>query len=234
MRRFLFAVLIVAMLAVPSTALAADPEPDYVLQLGDLMTFNWVGFTPLERVDAFVTRAPTAAFDPVTGECDYSVGTGWPLETGGVPIPPLTGSGWKRECRSEQRKLTRELVDPVTGDKLGSAVEYANAFGRFNEIMMLPRDEVFYPCSFPLKWKCNYEVGLGVWEYHSPVQMNYDPVLVLAGEDYWPWLDDSVFADPRDTISPLWVDVLNFDPLNPLTGHWDVECNGMAWKWSDK
>ena len=211
MRRFLFAVLVVAMLVVPSTVFAQPP--DDVAQLGDLGIYVVGGFIPLERVDAHVTRVSTLF--------------GWPWT-------PATGTYWMPAPQGEQRKLTRKLYDPVTGDAIGSAVERADVFGNFNKVMMTPpRDEAFYPCSFPFKWKCNYLVAPAVMEWHSPVQMNYDPFLTVLGLNYWPYLDISAAADPQDTISPVWIDVFNYNPLFPWGYHENWEINGMLWKLSD-
>jgi len=215
MRRFVFAVLVVAMLVIPTTAFAQ--VPDRIMQLGDPIIMVYPGlFAPLVRADSHLTRVDT---------------------TLGYPWTPILGTWTMPKEQGEQRKLTRELVDPVTGDKLGSAVERSDVFGNWFKVMMLPRDEAFYPCSFPLKWKCNYVVagpgGLPVIEWHSPVQMNYDPVLTFLGLNFWPFLLDSPFADPQDTIHPVFLDTFDFNPLGVTGWHENILVDGMLWKWSD-
>lgn len=127
---------------------------------------------------------------------------GWPFAGG-----PGTGTWWWTGPDSEMRRQSWPKW------------QYTDEWGYYFAMFMLPRDEVWYPCSFPLKWKCNYVVDPWTIEYHSPVNMVYDPGLS------WPWA-----GDPRDTVSPLEVYL-----ISELGTGWIIpfEIMGMYWKWSD-
>jgi hypothetical protein len=106
--------------------------------------------------------------------------------------------------------------------------QFTDQFGFYFAEFMLPRDEAWFPCSFPLKWKCNYEVGPGVIEYHSPAQMVFEcreiaPMVVECLD--WPWA-----GNPMDTVAPLEVEL-----IDQFGGGYIIpfEVQGMFWKFSD-
>jgi hypothetical protein len=92
-------------------------------------------------------------------------------------------------------------------------------FGWYYAEFMMPRDEVWFPCGFPLKWQCNYVIDPWTVEYHSPANMVYEPGL------FWPWL-----ADPMDTVSPLEVYLIDATGAGYII---PFEVTGMYWKWTD-
>jgi len=218
MRRVLYLLLIVAMLAVPaSSVFAAEPELEQVpvteqLYLGELLLIYTEGWNSFERVDAWLYRPSTLL--------------GWPLTTV-VPGDGPTGNPawWWLGPDSEQRRWS-------FSETQGTVFETADLFGVWAVILMLPRDEVWYPCSFPLKWKCNYYLGSGVYEVHSPQIVNF--LGFPIGLRYWPWID--VFGaagDPQDTVSPLEIDVINYDFFAPAGIQFEAVVGGYDWKWSD-
>jgi hypothetical protein len=216
MRRVLYLFLIVVMLAVPASTVFAEPTqelPGGDWYLGELVPIAVGGFTPGERVDAWLYRPSTIA--------------GWPLATQPPVMGPTGNMWWWEGPASQQRRWSFS----ETG---GTPLEVADAFGIWGAILMLPRDEVWYPCSFPLKWKCNYELAPGVYELHSPQTVNYigfPPEFAYL--EYWPWIDIfGAAADPMDTISPLEIDVFNYIP--PIIGpQFEVVITGYDWKWTD-
>ena len=109
----------------------------------------------------------------------------------------------------------------------------ADAFGVWGAILMIPRDDAWFGCGFPLTWKCNFEVSPGLWEVHSPQRVNY--INFPAGWAYWPWIDffgGNPAADPQDVISPLEIDVFNY--IAPIRGpQFEAVVTGYDWKWSD-
>ena len=214
MRRLLFVVVAIAMLVIPASgALAQErPQADQPIfagqfYLGEVVLVSVGGvFAPGERADAFLTRPSTLS--------------GWPLVA--APIGGPGGAWWVTMESSMTRRMSYAEEPNLV----------ANAFGIWNAAFMLPRDEVWYPCSFPLKWKCNFEVAPGVFELHSPALVVYD-ASIPAFLQYWPWLDVyGAGADPQDTISPMWLDVLNYGPIFVGQG-FDLEIVGYEWKWSD-
>jgi hypothetical protein len=212
MRRFLFVLVAIAMLVIPTSSALAAPRPEQPifagqLYLGEIVAVSVSGiFDPGERADAWLTRPSTLG--------------GWPLVN--APIGGPGGAWWVTEGSSEMRRMSY-AEDPNL---------VANDFGVWNAIFMLPRDEVWYPCSFPLKWKCNFEIAPGVYEVHSPALVVYD-ASIPAYLQYWPWIDVyGAAGDPQDTISPMWLDVLNYGPISAGQG-FDLEIVGYEWKWSD-
>jgi len=136
---------------------------------------------------------------------------GWPFVGG-----PVNGTYFMPIGESEMRRQSYP------------AYQFTDDFGFYFAEFMLPRDEVWYPCSFPLKWKCNYEVAPGVIEYHSPAMMVFEcrevAPMVLECLN-WPWA-----GNPMDTVAPLEVSVIDefgFAYTFPL------EVLGMFWKFSD-
>jgi len=212
MRRLLYFVAIVAMLAIPaSTAFADAPDaqveqiPDGWWLLGELWWTPDYGDTafdvwaPFERVDAYMWRPSTLG--------------GWPLTQA-----PIMGTWWATLPGSDYRRMS-----------YSEDYFYADMFGGYYAEFMLPRDEVWFPCSFPLKWKCNFATPTGI-EYHSPAAMAYEcwmEGLNLICLD-WPWA-----VAPYDTISPVVIDVGNFENMFPYGFEYELEIAGMFWKLSD-
>jgi len=224
MRRILYLLLVVVMLAVPaSSVFAAEPQiieqiPSGDFYLGELVLIYTDIWDPMERVDAFLYR-------PATGEYP----AGWPL-TAQAPIDGPTGNTWwKEEAASQQRRWS-------FADTEGTIFETSDMFGIWAVILMIPRDENWYPCSFPLKWKCNYYSAEAGYELHSPQLINYLPSSTEpfpAALQYWPWMDIfGAAADPQDTISPLEIDVMDYDLFR--TGiQFETVIVGYDWRWSD-
>ncbi|HSJ54997.1 MAG TPA: hypothetical protein VLC52_14750 [Anaerolineae bacterium] len=212
MRRVLYAFVILALLAIPaSAAFAVEPEqeiPSGEFYLGELVIVSAGGYMPGEPVDAWLYQPSTLA--------------GWPLATQAAPA----GSWWLPIGASEQRRWSY-------AETAGTPFAVADGFGIWSAILMLPRDEVWYPCSFPLKWKCNFQVEPGVWELHSPMTVNYIFPLEFAYLAYWPWMDIfGAAADPGDTVAPLEIDVFNY--AFPIHGpQFEVVITGYDWKWTD-
>lgn len=226
MRRAFYVLLLIALLAIPASSAFAEPEivqqiPDGVWLLGELwwtpveMSFPApggtfpVGWMPGERVDAWMWRPPTVdiAGNPV-----------WPLTQA-----PISGSWWMPTLSSEQRRMS------YAEDWL-----IANDFGGYYAEFLLPRDEVWFPCGFPLKWQCNYIVPVAggvVLEWHSPAIMAYECAFIdpftLACLN-WPWA-----VEPMDTISPVVIDVFNSESPFPYGYEFELEIAGMFWKFSD-
>jgi len=128
--------------------------------------------------------------------------TGWPFVD-----PPIAGTWWWTGTDSEVRRQSWPTY------------QFADDFGYYFTMFMLPRDEVWYPCSFPLKWKCNYIIDPFTVEYHSPATQPFEAGL------FWPWA-----GDPMDTVSPVEV------WLYGESGAWWIipfEITGYYWKWSD-
>lgn len=213
MRRLLFLVVAIVMLAIPaSSAFAAErPEanggPIFAGQfyLGEVVWVSVGGvFDAGERADAWLTRPSTNA--------------GWPL----VAAPIAAPAWWVTTGASQMRRMSYAENPNLV----------ANAWGIWNAIFMLPRDEVWYPCSFPFKWKCNFEVAPGLFELHSPALVVYD-ASIPAYLQYWPWMDIfGAAGDPADTISPMFLDVVNYGPVVKAEG-FDLEIVGYEWKWTD-
>jgi len=212
MKRVLYILVLVAMLAVPfGTALADEPQvveqiPDGWWVLGELWTTpDALAATPLwspfEPVDAYMTRPSTLA--------------GWPLTQA-----PILGTWWLTMPASEQRRMS-----------YAEDYFFANWFGGYYAEFMLPRDEVWFPCDWPLQWQCNYLVDPFTIEYHSPAVMVYeclptDPFNVICLD--WPWA-----VDPHDTISPVVIDIFNTQAQYPWGVEYELEIAGMFWKFSD-
>jgi hypothetical protein len=237
MRRVVFVVAVLAMLVIPAGSAFAqedgvcpysDPNPDGWWILGEIWwtpdwlaaptdpllggdpdCFDWV---PGERVDGYMTRLSTIA--------------GWPLSQA-----PIMGDWWWLGGASEQRRMTYEFS--------GDMWKYANEYGGYYAEFMLPRDEVWFPCSYPYKWQCNYQVSANTYAVHSPAVMAYECVIegvTLVCLD-WPWYFDNgvtvVPADPYDTISPVVIDIFNSEAPFPYGYEFELEIAGYFWKWSD-
>jgi hypothetical protein len=249
MRRLLYVLIVVAMLVIPaSTAFAKEPPqadqisdgwwilgelwntPDY----GDPMFDVWA---PFERVDAFLQRPSTCdiwnedlgicecpAYDFVNDVCLVGFKL-WPLES----QAPINGTWWADLPASQERRMS-----------YAEDYFFADIFGGYYAEFMLPRDEVWYPCSFPLKWKCNFITPTGV-EFHSPAVMAYECWMEGLNQVClaWPWrVDSSVnvcgqLGMPCDTISPLNINIYNSENIFPYGFQYQLEIDGMFWKVTD-
>jgi len=204
MRKVLFvAVALVMLLSLfAGSAVAAEPKrTDQLIQaqLGEVWGFYFGGFFPYERVDAFLYRPATV---------DFLGNTIWPFVD-----PPTAGTWWWTGEGSTVRRQSWPTY------------QYADGAGYYFTAFMLPRDEVWFPCSYPFKWKCNYIVNPVTMEWHSPAdQTNFETGL------YWPWLDLDPAADPQDTVSPLEVWLVGDSGFA-----WTIpfEITGYFWKYSD-
>jgi hypothetical protein len=236
MRRVLFfSIVLVALLATSASAFAQGPiipgdyDPD---MLGDVWSYSYGGFWPGERVDVYLYRPPTAVWDSFA----YAwVDTGWPLAEG-----PYWGTWWwGSSADADPNFYMLPPEDPTFDQTNESAVRrqnlsnedevflYADAFGWYYAEFMHSRDEVWFPCSFPLKWKCNYQIDPFTTVYHSPAAMAYECYGPICLD--WPWI-----LDPMDTVSPLeawtmgemWLfgSPLYIEPYEVL---------GYSWKFSD-
>lgn len=216
MRRVLFAFFVLAVLAFPaSNAFAVEPEQEIAageVYLGELVLISVSGWTPGEAVDAWLYRPST-------------LGGVWPLAVQ-PPIANADGNyGYLILPASEQRRWS-------FAETAGTPFAYADAYGVWGAILMIPRDEAWFPCGFPLQWKCNFEISQGVWDTHSPQRVNY--INFPPGWAYWPWIDilNDPLADPADVISPLEIDVFNYGPT--VYGlQFEAVVTGYDWKWSD-
>jgi hypothetical protein len=211
MKRVLYTLILIAMLAVPGTALAEKPQVVEQIQDGwwllgeiwwtpDALATSAL-WGPFERVDAYMTRPSTML--------------GWPLTQA-----PIMGTWWLTMGPSEQRRMS-----------YAEDYFYANWWGGYYAEFMLPRDEVWFPCDWPLQWQCNYLVDPFTIEYHSPAAMAYecqfiDPFNLICLD--WPWA-----VAPYDTISPVVIDIFNTEAPFPWGVQYELEIAGMFWKFSD-
>jgi hypothetical protein len=207
MRRVLFLILALVLLMPAGAAFADAPAglspqvPDQAAPalLGEVWFFLGTGYYPFERVDVYLYAPSTLA--------------GWPYTTGpdfGTYFMPIGESEMRRQSYAE--------------DFL-----YADEFGYYYAEFLLPRDEAWYPCSFPLKWKCNYTLAGGAVEYHSPAAMAYECEGILCLT--WPYA-----VDPMDTVAPMEAWMIGEYALSTAPSPvyvFPFEVLGMYWKFSD-
>jgi hypothetical protein len=193
MRRVVLTALALVMLlsVFVSSALADEPKrtESVTAQLGEVWMFYFSGFSPGEPVDAYMYRPSTLE--------------GWPWPGD----PPLVGDWWWTGPASQARR--QSWPDWTNADK----------YGYFFTMFLLPRDEVWFPCSFPLKWQCNYVINPLITEWHSPATQPFELGLT------WPWA-----GNPMDTVSPVEVWLLNEHGVGWII---PFEVTGYYWKWSD-
>jgi hypothetical protein len=169
MRRILFVTLVVVMLLSVSTSVFAAPpqRPDQLIQ-GQLGEVWGFYFGGFAPGE----RVDAFMFRPSTE-------AGWPFVD-----PPVVGSAWAVLPESQIRRQS------------WPAFQNADGGGFYFTMFMLPRDEVWYPCSFPLKWKCGtnspatqpFEAPL-VWPYASNPMNISSPVEVwLVGASGFGWI----------------------------------------------
>jgi hypothetical protein len=205
-RVLLSAVVLVILLGSFSTAFAAEPEQVPPIRLGDIEDWNINWGVPFVGIDAYLYRPPTA---------DALGNTIWPIGSGA----PDHGTWWWTGPDSSQRRQS------------WPAYQMTDMWGYFYFEFMFPRDEVWYPCGFPLQWKCNYVIdAFGTVEWHSPVDNVYEcrpanPMGTLLECLVWPWA-----VDPQDTVSPLQVLLVDEFGFGAAV---DYEVTGMYWKFSD-
>jgi hypothetical protein len=172
MRKVLFVTVVLAMLlsAFAGSAVAAEPRRIEQATCANLGEVWGLFF------GGFVPgeRVDTYMYRPSTE-------FGWPW-----PFGPDCGTWWWTGPAS----LPRRQSWPNW--------QYADMFGYYFTMFMLPRDEVWYPCSFPLKWKCNYVIDPWTTEYHSPATQPFGP------NYWWPYP-----VNPMDTVQPVEVWLCN-------------------------
>jgi hypothetical protein len=228
MKRVLFlSVVLVMLLGSFSTAFAGEPvrvemQPPAVT-LGDVWWFYFDFGAPGIRVDAYLYRPATAFWNPLTLDWEE---LGWPF---GVPT---YGTWWWWDPMTIPEDWDMVVLnDSEQRRQSWPSYQYTDIWGFYYAEFMMPRDEVWFPCGFPLQWKCNYVIDqLGTMVFHSPVDMVYecrflDPNLLIVECLQWPWI-----FDPQDTVSPLEVyliDEYGFGYIIPF------EVTGMYWKFSD-
>lgn len=238
MNRKLYAFLALAVLIalVPASAIADSPQapapvktdatiiqPGFDLLLGDYLLFG----LPIQ--------------DPVTGF--YLLN--WPV--GGYLYRPATPGVPGAAADQYAWWFPGNFADPTqwiagTGDsqvRRQTGVGTTDALGYFYGFFMVPRDEVWYPCSYPCKWKCNvYSIPLGEYvEMHSPAAITFqynaptlDQAIWWMSHEplFWPW--DMFWVDPfLGYVNPYYIpydwtviDASPFDTVHPLE-LWIVE-----------
>jgi len=222
-RVLLVAVALVVLLTTFGTAFAQEPS-DAVL--GEVWWFWGAGFDPVydvqedlwyqQRVDMYLYRPSTLA--------------GWPADMGG----PNFGTFFAAYPESVEGWPGRRQSWPTW--------QYADWDGFYYAEFMLPRDEAWYPCSYPYKWNCNFVVPTTPVTppdiyYHSPVWQD-DFELGLA----WPYYDALYYAltddflgawamaNPQDTVAPMQAIMLG---ETGMYYEFDFEVIGYYWKWTD-
>jgi hypothetical protein len=205
----MYALVVIAMLAIPASAAFAQEEGQTAYgewYLGEIVPVAVQGFAPGERVDAYLFQPSTVGATPAVW--DDAV---WPLD---LQMPP-EGAWWLELPESQQRRWSFAETE-------GTPFAVADTFGIWGGEFMLPRDEAWYPCSFPLKWKCNFQLSPTEVQYHSPWTVNYINLLPI-----WPWAED-----PADTVAPLVIDVQNYG--TPRLGfQYELVITGYDWKATD-
>jgi hypothetical protein len=248
MRRVLFATIVLVLLLGSFSSAFAD-EPQRVEQaqpatLGEVWWFYYPFGAPGIRVDAYMYRPGTALWvpNPALSQGGDWVALGWPFAggptwgtwwwgaqsvDGDVHIAPPEDPTVATANDSEQRRmnLSGHAANPDDPDPI---FLYTDVWGYYYAEFMFSRDEVWFPCSYPLKWKCNYTIDAWTTEFHSPREMWYECIQVAPG--IWECLDWPWALEPADTVSPLEVyliDEFGFAWIIPF------EITGYFWNWSD-
>jgi hypothetical protein len=239
MRRVLYVSVVLAMLlGTVGVAWAEEPEQGPIIVgdydadlLGDVWTYYYGGFFPGERVDVYLYRPATAYWNAGTQAWEAQ---GWPLAEG-----PYWGTWWwGSDADAAVNMYMPAPEEPEYYQYNDSAYRrmnltnedavflYADTFGWYYAEFMHSRDEVWYPCSFPLKWKCNYWADASTYVYHSPAVMAYECIGPLCLD--WPW------TAPYDTVGPL--EAHTFGELYWYGSPWYIEpyeVLGYYWKFED-
>jgi hypothetical protein len=237
--RKLYAVIALAVLIalVPASAFADTPQAPAPVR-NDATQFVQ-GFDILLG-DYLIVAVPIQ--DPVTGFFLLN----WPV--GGYLYRPPTG-GYPGGLPADQyawyfpgafADATQWIVGSADSPlRRQTGHTYTDGFGYFYAFFMFPRDEAWYPCSYPCKWKCNfynYQTGLYT-EMHSPAAITFQynaPNLATAlwwmshEPLFWPW--DMLWVDPflgyvnpyLIPYDPTVTDASPFDTVHPLE-FWVVE-----------
>jgi hypothetical protein len=188
--------------------------------------------------------APEQA-EAVLGEVWWFIGNGFlPFERVDMYLyRPDTLAGWPFAVGPNFGTWFAAMPESADRRQSYPTWQYANVWGQYFAEFMLPRDEAWYPCSYPYKWKCNWvwypgdPINPPVIEWHSPVnQGNFELGLI------WPWFDDYVWwltddfaaalaaANPQDTVAPLQAKMVGETGFGFV---FDFEVTGYYWKWTD-
>lgn len=231
-------------------------DPD---TLGMVWTYNYGGFYPGEEVNVWLYRNRTATWSPTT---QLWTSLAWPLDSDPVAAGvqgPKWGTWWWGSSGAGNVNNYMEAPDfPAIAQGNASAYRrqnlsakcvpllpglpcedpiYINAdqFGWYYAKFMHSRDEVWYPCSFPYKWKCNYATSPTTVVFHSPYNVVYDcigPFQCLT----WPWDTALIAGDesPQDTVGPLTAHIQGAGYFFGSPYYVEpYEVLGYSWKWSD-
>jgi hypothetical protein len=225
MKRVMFLTLALVLLFGAVPAFAQETQPPAVI-LGEVWWFYFDFGAPDLRVDAYLYRPATSAWVPDgLGGGDW-VSLGWPFAAA-----PAYGTWWWDPTVPPENPLLPALNDSQQRRMSYPSYQYTDEWGFYYAEFMMPRDEVWFPCGFPLQWKCNYVLDpFGTMEWHSPAEMVYecrylDPFMTILECLQWPYA-----VDPMDTVSPLEVSLIDeygFGYTIPF------EVVGMYWKFSD-
>jgi hypothetical protein len=191
--------------------------------------------------------SPAFAQEPeaVLGEVWFFFGNGFiPGERVDMYLfRPSTEAGWPFAGGPNFGTYFAPMFESADRRQSYPAFQFADEFGGYFAEFMLPREETWYPCSYPYKWKCNFVIFPGsplelpVVEWHSPVnQGNFEFPLI------WPWYDTATLvntgdidmalaaANPADTVAPLQAKMIGASG-NGFIFSWEV--TGYFWKLSD-
>lgn len=185
MQRKLFVVLslVVLLSLAASTAFAAEPAKTNATQ------FSYEG----EWMLGEVVEAAVVAFDPITNiVLPYHAVDVWLYRPQTIAFEPWFPAEW-----GLAGEWIKEDFDSGLRRQSWPKYQMSDAFGFYYFKFMLPRDEVWYPCSFPCKWKCNYYNPFYGWDFHSPkvLWFSYPDAWTLTHMPlFWPW--DLDWVDP--------------------------------------
>ncbi|MBN1137396.1 MAG: hypothetical protein JXM73_12475 [Anaerolineae bacterium] len=232
-RLFTVFTVVFVMLMVASTAFAATPpqKPD------GLVEQSWQAFAP--------------AWDPWEFDPAYTIlGSVWDFEfwltdPGGFLAPftpvdiwlwaPSTTGGWPLAMAQTAGTWFLPIGASEVRRQTWPTYQMTDSVGYYYSEFMLPRDEVWYPCSYPCKWKCNFWDPIqGIEIYHSPLVQVFvyrQPVgsfWYLLYPLYWPWA-----GDPMDTVAPLTAWAFLGNGVWVENAYWEFEIEGYYWTTRD-
>lgn len=176
------------------------------MKLGDILEMAFPVYDVLgipatfQPVDVYLWRPPTEVlcYDIVNDSTDlYRY---WPLVDNPMKVWNFTGSftDWSNDYDNFAWYLPTGSNPDGPRRQSWPTYQETDAWGFYYARFMLPRDEVWYPCSYPCKWGCNFYLPYAdLWEFHSPWLVNdvypaavpftpawYYPVYFPL---YWPW-----------------------------------------------
>jgi hypothetical protein len=184
-------------------------------KLGDQVSMFFPVFDPdgdpavFWPVDVYLWRPPTYLFcqdlDLAPAAREWVLFYGWPFQGNAKMDKNFVGSGLLTGAGSEWDfdswyQLTWDNPD---GPRRQSWPKYqsTDSVGFYYAKFMLPRDEVWYPCSYPGKWDCNfYDPWTDTWEFHSPwlradkYPASAPPFASELFPLYWPYKWDSLYG----------------------------------------